>query len=180
VTWAYKLDKVSGELPIWPLVEHTWEWTRDHMAIAEVNDDHADALLLNRIAYYGIGIAVPYILMRHWDEWEESRTITFDDTDHRLCELVMNIQYRTQQHWFGEYARKYYDDKNSDPTIQRQRSSKTKRAYGLLPESFTLDDVVTYYECSRNSASVIAGRLVQDGVAAKLQRGRFRKIAKFL
>ena len=180
VTWAYKLDKVSGELPIWPLVEHTWEWTRDHMAIAEVNDDHADALLLNRIAYYGIGIAVPYILMRHWDEWEESRTITFDDTDHRLCELVMNIQYRTQQHWFGEYARKYYDDKNSDPTIQRQRSSKTKRAYGLLPESFTLDDVVTYYECSRNSASVIAGRLVQDGVATKLQRGRFRKIAKFL
>lgn len=71
------------------------------MAIAEVNNDHADALLLNRIAYYGIGVAVPYILMRHWEEWEKSRTITFDDTDHRLCELVMNIQYRTQQHWFG-------------------------------------------------------------------------------
>ena len=162
------------------MVEHTWDWTRDHMAIAEVNDDHADALLLNRIAYYGIGVAVPYILMRHWDEWEESRTITFDDTDHRLCELVMNIQYRTQQHWFGEYARKYYDDKNSDPTIQRQRSSKTKRAYGLLPESFTLDDVVTYYECSRNSASVIAGRLVQDGAVVKLQRGRFKKISASL
>lgn len=29
------------------------------MAIAEVNNDHADALLLNRIAYYGIGVAVP-------------------------------------------------------------------------------------------------------------------------
>jgi hypothetical protein len=179
-TWAYKLDKVSGELPIWPLVEHTWEWTRDHMAIAEVNKDLADALLLNRIAYYGIGIAVPYILMRHWDEWEENRTITFDDTDHRLCELVMNIQYRTQQHWFGEYARKYYDDKNSDPTIHKQRSSKTKTAYALLPECFTLEEVVKYYECSKNSASVIAGRLVQDGVVAKLQRGRFQKISRFL
>lgn len=123
------------------------------MAIAEVNNDHADALLLNRIAYYGIGVAVPYILMRHWEEWEKSRTITFDDTDHRLCELVMNIQYRTQQHWFGEYARKYYDDKNSDPSIQKQRSSKTKTAYGLLPECFTLDDVVKYYECGKNSAS---------------------------
>ena len=32
----------------------------------------------------------------------------------------------------------------------------------------------------KDSLSVIAGRLVQDGVAAKLQRGRFRKIAKFL
>ena len=179
-TWAYKLDKVSGELPIWPLVEHTWEWTRDHMAIAEVNKDLADALLLNRIAYYGIGVAVPYILMRHWDEWEANRTITFDDTDHRLCELVMNIQYRTQQHWFGEYARKYYDDKNSDPTIHKQRSSKTKTAYALLPECFTLEEVVKYYECSKNSASVIAGRLVQDGVVAKLQRGRFQKIARFL
>jgi len=46
------------------------------MAIAEVNNDHADALLLNRIAYYGIGVAVPYILMRHWEEWEKSRTDT--------------------------------------------------------------------------------------------------------
>ena len=179
-TWAYKLDKVSGELPIWPLVEHTWEWTRDHMAIAEVNDDHADALLLNRIAYYGIGVAVPYILMRHWDEWEISKTITFDDTDHRLCELVMNIQYRTQQYWFGEYARKYYDDKYSDPSIQRQRTSKTKTAYGLLPECFSLDDVVKYYGCSKNSASVIAGRLVQDRVVMKLQRGKFQKISQSL
>jgi predicted transcriptional regulator of viral defense system len=49
-----------------------------------------------------------------------------------------------------------------------------------LPECFTLDDVVKYYECGKTSASVIAGRLVQDGAVVKLQRGRFKKISASL
>lgn len=30
--WAYLLDKRHGELPLWPLVEHCWHWTDQHMA----------------------------------------------------------------------------------------------------------------------------------------------------
>ena len=67
-TWAYRLDKVEGELPIEPLNDETYEWQTAHMEIAEFNGDKADRTLLKRIPYYGIGISLPFILMRHWDE----------------------------------------------------------------------------------------------------------------
>ena len=68
-TWAYRLDKVEGEIPIEPLNDETYDWQTAHMEIAEFNGDKADRTLLKRIPYYGIGISLPFILMRHWDEW---------------------------------------------------------------------------------------------------------------
>ena len=38
-TWAYRLDKVEGELPIEPLNDETYEWQSNHMEIAEFNGD---------------------------------------------------------------------------------------------------------------------------------------------
>ena len=90
-TWAYRLDKVEGELPVEPLNDETFEWQTAHMEIAEFNGDKADRTLLKRIPYYGIGISLPFILMRHWDEWQEHRTLTMDDRDKRLCRLAMDI-----------------------------------------------------------------------------------------
>ena len=51
------------------------------MEIAEFNGDKADRTLLKRIPYYGIGISLPFILMRHWEEWQSSRTLTMDDDE---------------------------------------------------------------------------------------------------
>ena len=95
--WAYKLDQRRGELPLWPLVEHVHKWCDERRAIAEFNDrDQADWLLIKRVPYYGINICAPYIDMRHWQEREETGTYQIDDTDRRLCDLVLDIQYRTQ------------------------------------------------------------------------------------
>ena len=104
-TWAYRLDKVECELPIEPLNDETYEWQTNHLEIAEFNGDKADRTLLKRIPYYGISL--PFILMRHWDEWQEQRTLTMDDRDKRLCRLAMEIQYWCQQFFFDEMAFNY-------------------------------------------------------------------------
>ena len=62
------------------------------MKLAEISDDRADEMLIKRVPYYGISVAIPFILMRHWDEWQQSRSITFDEKDFELSTLVMNIQ----------------------------------------------------------------------------------------
>ena len=80
-TWAYRLDRVEGEIPIEPLNDETFDWQSSRLEIAEFNGDKADRTLLKRIPYYGIGVSLPFILMRHWDEWQESKTLTMDDTD---------------------------------------------------------------------------------------------------
>ncbi|MBR5430991.1 MAG: hypothetical protein IK119_01255, partial [Bacteroidales bacterium] len=171
--WAFRLDKVSGLLPVDPLVDEIWEWTRDHLAIAKINNDKADKLLLKRVGYYGIGIAAPYIMMRHWEEWEALKTFTIDKTDLRLCNLVLEIQYRCQHHFFGEYARKYYDDMQSDPTIEKRRNMKTRSAYALLPATFELSVVSEVFGCSDIAARVLMSRLCKDGVVKRTGKGMF-------
>ena len=174
--WAFRLDKVSGLLPVDPLVDEIWEWTRDHLAIAKINNDKADKLLLKRVGYYGIGIAAPYILMRHWDEWEAQKTFTIDETDIRLCNLVIEIQYRCQHYFFGEYARHYFDNQESDPTVEKKRLKKTIIAYGMLPETFTREDVMKHYDCIKGTADVIMSRLVKDKIVARIEKGVYKKI----
>ena len=179
-TWAYKLDGVSGELPVWPLVETCWEWTRDHMAIAEINQDKSDELLLKRVAYYGISISVPFILMRHWEEWQQTKTFTIDEQDKALCELVLNIQYRCQHHWFGEYARKYFDDMLADPAIQRNRQTTTQRAYRSLPDEFDMAQVADVVGCSDNAARTMISRFCKDGYLERLAHGKYRKLVQIM
>lgn len=178
--WAFKLDQVSGLLPLDPLVDEIWEWTRDHLAIAKINDDKADKLMLKRVGYYGIGVATPYILMRHWNEWQEKRTFSIDETDLRLCNLVLEIQYRSQHHWFGEYARHYYENMDADPTKERRHYKKTSIAYGMLPETFTREDVMRHYDCIKGTADVIMTRLVKDKVVERIEKGIYKKIRSFI
>ena len=133
--WAYRLDRVAGEIPIEPLNDETYDWQSNHLEIAEFNDDKADRTLLKRIPYYGIGISLPFILMRHWDEWQESRTLTMDNKDKRLCRLAMEIQYRCQQFFFGEMAYNYFADQNKEFVVRR-RTTRFDDCYRKLPDEF--------------------------------------------
>ena len=119
-TWAYRLDRVEGEIPIEPLNDETFDWQSSRLEIAEFNGDKADRTLLKRIPYYGIGVSLPFILMRHWDEWQEHKTLTMDDTDKRLCRLAMDIQYKCQQFFFGEMAFNYFADQNKEFVARRR------------------------------------------------------------
>lgn len=175
-TWAYRLDRVNGELPVWPLVEEIWQWTRDHLLLAQIDQDKADELLIMRVGYYGIAIATPFILMRHWDEWEQSKTFTIDDQDKVLCQLVLNIQYQTQHYFFGKYARQYFDNMNNEANTNRRRKGKTKMAFDNLPETFKLEDVMSAFEANRDNAYVIIGRLKKDGLIEKQASGDFKKL----
>ena len=175
-TWAFRLDGVRGELPLWPLVEEAWQWTDERMNIAAFNQDKVEELLLKRVAYYGICIAAPLLVMRHWEEWNEKKTLTIDDRDRRLCRLVMDIQYRCQQHFFGEYARTYFDNMRRDAANMRQRASKYDLCYQQLPKEFTVDDVEKTYGNTRMGAKIVCFRLCKEGYIERLNKGKYRKL----
>ena len=177
--WAYRLDKVEGELPIEPLNDETYDWQSSHMEIAEFNGDKADRTLLKRIPYYGIGISLPFILMRHWDEWQEHRTLTMDDTDKRLCRLAMEIQYRCQQFFFGEMAFNYFADQNKE-FVQRRRSTRYDECFRKLPDEFKTQHVVECFGCGPTTASKIVNRFLDDNVIEKVKYSLYRKVLQEL
>ena len=174
--WAYKLDKRQGELPLWPLVEHCWHWTDNRMDIAAFNNDKADEMLLKRCAYYGICISAPYIDMRHWDEREQTGTYEIDDTDRSLCDLVLDIQYRTQHHFFGELARNYFEEQMLDATQFRRRTTRFEQCFLRLPEVFTTELFAQIFGYANNrSASKTLERFLKDKAIVRIKRGEYRK-----
>ena len=175
MTWAYRLDRVEGEIPIEPLNDETFDWQSARMEIAEFNGDKADRTLLKRIPYYGIGISLPYIVMRHWEEWQESHTLTMDDMDQRLCRLAMEIQYKCQQFFFGEMAFNYFADQNKE-FVQRRRTTRYDECYRKLPEEFKTQQFMDCFGCSQSAASRSLLRLIDDKIIERVKFGLYKKV----
>lgn len=174
--WGYRMDKRHGELPIWPLVEHAWHWTNDHMEIAAFNDDKADRMLLKRMSVNSLCIAAPWVDMRHWDEREKTGTYEPDDTDMALLDLVLDIQYRTQRHYFYELARNYFDEQTKDATTFRRRTTRFEQCYQRLPDEFTTDQFASAFGYANSrSASKTIDRLLKDKAIERTKRGEYRK-----
>ena len=178
-TWAYRLDKVEGEIPIEPLNDETYDWQTTHLEIAEFNGDKADRSLLKRIPYYGIGVSLPFILMRHWDEWQEHRTLTMDDNDKRLCRLAMEIQYKCQQFFFGEMAFNYFADQNKEFVVRR-RSTRYEECFRKLPDEFKTQQLMECFGCGQTTASKTVTRFLNDKVIEKVKYGLYRKVLQEL
>ena len=178
-TWAYRLDKVEGELPIEPLNDETYDWQSSRMEVAEFNGDKADRTLLKRIPYYGIGISLPFILMRHWDEWQETKTLTMDDRDRRLCRLAMEIQYKCQQFFFGEMAFNYFADQNKE-FVPRRRTTRYDECFRKLPEEFKTQQFMDCFGTSQPTAWKAINRFVNEGIVEKMKYGLYRKLMQEL
>ena len=180
--WSYKLDQRRGELPLWPLVEHVHKWCDDHRAIAEFNDrDKADWLLVKRCPYYGINISAPYIDMRHWEEREQTGTYTIDAQDLAFCDLVLDIQYRTQHYWYYELHRQYYDNQLRDAAKQRRRTNKFVECFRQLPEEFTTEKFAQVFGYANNrSGQKTLERLLDDKDIERTMRGNYKKLVSEL
>ena len=174
--WAYKLDRTKGELSLRKIVDALYEWTERRMADAAYNESKADEMLLKRCAYHGVNFAAPFIIMRHWDELKKDGefwcgAFGTDETDQRLAELIVNIQFACQKHYFGAMAEKYFDDKTRDAAVNRQRQQKTIDAFNRLPEEFTYEDVMRCFNLkSDSSARSTIHRLIADKFVERVNK----------
>ena len=173
-SWAEKLDRMKGELSVQKIVDELYDWTARRMEDAKENDSKADEMLLKRCAYHGLNFAAPFIVMRHWDKMHQEGDywcgeFETDDVDWRLVELITNIQFACQRHYFGAMAEAYFDNKLKDASVNVQRKSRTIEAFNRLPEEFTIDDVMRCFGVSVESARVRASRLMKDHLILKLE-----------
>ena len=176
--WAFKLDRMKGELTVQRLVDELYDWTARRMEDARENDSKADEILLKRCAYHGLNFAAPFVVMRHWDCMHQDGDywcgdFETDETDWQLTELLTNIQYACQRHYFGALAETYFDNKTREASINVQRRQKTLEAFNRLPEEFTNDDVMRCFNLSSDGAvHSKVRRLQQDRLIEKVEDAR--------
>jgi hypothetical protein len=172
--WAFKLDKMKGELSVQKLVDELYDWTARRMEDAKENDSKADEMLLKRCAYHGLNFAAPFIVMRHWGELKQDGDFwcgefETDETDWRLVELIVNIQYACQRHFFGAMAENYFDNKHREASVNVQRRQKTQEAFSRLPEEFTVEDAMHVFQLNNaGSARMKISRLQKDNLVEKI------------
>ena len=171
--WAVRLDKTKGVLKLDKIVDELYDWTARRMADAKEDNSHADEMLLKRCAYHGINFAVPFIMMRHWDQMHKDGDywcgdFETDEKDWQLAELLVNVQYACQRYFFGGLAQKYFDDKKRDASYNIRRKSKSFDGFNRLPEEFTTDDVMRCFNLTNNGAAKSrVKRLIKDHLVEK-------------
>ena len=176
--WAEKLDRMKGELTVQKIVDELYEWTARRMMDAKENDSKADEMLLKRCAYHGLNFAAPFIVMRHWDKMKQDGDywcgeFETDEVDWKLAELIVNIQFACQRHYFGAMAEAYFDNKMKDASVNVQRKQKTFEGFARLPEEFTNEDVMRCFNLSSEGAARMKiKRLLSDHLIEKLGDGR--------
>ena len=176
--WAEKLDRMKGELSVKSLVHELYLWTARRMEDAKENESKADEMLLKRCAYHGLNFAAPFIVMRHWDKMHQEGNywcgeFETDEVDWRLAELIVNIQYACQRHYFGAMAEAYFDNKLKDANVNLQRKQKTLEGFSRLPEVFTSEDVMRCFNLSSDGAvRSKTRRLLSDRLIVKISDGR--------
>ena len=181
--WAEKLDRMKGELSLQKIVDELYDWTARRMADAAENDSKADEMLLKRCAYHGLNFSAPFIVMRHWDQMKQDGqfwcgSFETDEVDWRLAELMVNIQYACQRHYFGALAEAYFDNKLKDASVNVTRRQKTLEGFNRLPDEFTAEDVMRIYNMANTgSARMKISRLQKDHVIEKI--GMENGLAKF-
>ena len=176
--WAYKLDKMKGELTVEKLVDELYDWTARRMADAKDNNSKADEMLLKRCSYHGLNFAAPFIVMRHWDKLHQDGEywcgeFETDEVDWKLSELIVNIQYACQRHYFGAMAETYFDNKNREASVNVKRQPRTVEAFNRLPDEFTPEDVMRCFNLATDGAvHSKTRRLLDDHLIEKVSDSR--------
>ena len=176
--WAYKLDKMKGELTVEKLVDELYDWTARRMADAKDNNSKADEMLLKRCSYHGLNFAAPFIVMRHWDKLHQDGEywcgeFETDEVDWKLSELIVNIQYACQRHYFGAMAENYFDNKNREASVNVKRQPRTVEAFNRLPDEFTPEDVMRCFNLATDGAvHSKTRRLLDDHLIEKVSDSR--------
>ena len=178
--WAERLDKEYGELPIEKLVNECYEWTERRMADAKDDNSKVDEMLCKRVAYYGINASVPFIVMRHWDEWKQHRTLSIDDTDLYLCQLVCKIQLCFQRYFFANYWESYFKMQTMElhgSIHDKHYSKKMKARYRSIGDKlFTTSGLADYLNISQRNAEKMVERWKKEGYIRMSSYGIYEKV----
>ena len=172
--WGERLDRMKGVLSLDKIVDELYDWTARRMEDAKENNSKAEEMLLKRCAYHGINFSAPFIVMRHWDKIHQDGAyycgeFETDEVDWKLAELIVNIQYACQRHYFLGMAEKYFDDQLRDISVNTHRKDKTIEGFNRLPEEFTIEDVKICFSIAKDAvARVKVNRLAKDNFVERI------------
>ena len=184
--WAFKFDKLQGELPIKRLVDHVYMLCEESASQAELEGDDVLDYLRKRAVFYAIWFTVPRIMeraltptpspSRAGGESDVMKRVTVEDSDLEFATLIYDAVIYWQDFFFGRQLQESWDNANRDMK-PRKRKTFNSFAYDDLPREFEVKDVADASKISPDAARMQIGRWMKAGFVKRTQRGKYQKIA---
>ena len=193
MSWAFEMQKLSGELPIEKLVDYTYDLCYRAAEDAEKNEDLVLDLLRCRAVFYAQWFTVPIIVTRAIEERRalaESNKPGADlpsvldlcrvtDDDLKFSEVMFNSVIAWQDAYFGQMLQDSWE--NADKAfVPRVRRSKNADGFAALPQEFKNADVQRCLDISGHAASNQIIRWLSAGFIEKKQKNNYRKLVDFI
>ena len=179
--WAFKFDKLAGEMPIKKLVDHVYKLCEDSALQAEAENDLVLDYLRKRAVFYATWFTVPRIAARAISEAEKKKEadpvqlMKVEKSDLDFASLIYDAVIYWQDYFFGRQLQEAWDNASRD---MRQRSRKTNNAtaYLSLGKVFVFEDVEKALAVSQAAAGMQISRWVKAGCVKRLSKGKYEKI----
>ena len=179
--WAFKFDKLQGEMPIKKLVDHVYKLCEESAAIAEMEQDRVLDYLRKRAVFYATWFTVPRIMERAVLEAEKKKEadpvklMKVEKSDLDFASLIYEAVIYWQDYFFGRMLQDSWDNAQRD-LKPRVKNSMNNFAYNNLPRQFTTKDVEAEARISYGAANKQAQRWAMAGMVKRIKQGIYQKI----
>ena len=175
--WGFKLEELHGELPIERLTDHVYDLCDLSAQEAEAADDHVLDYLRKRAVFYATWLTIPRIVARQYDAFKKTRKLDINDDDLKFATLIYDAVIYFQDHFFGQMLLDSWENAARE-YVPRRRNTKYTEAYRVLPETFTVKEVMTTLNIEIDAARKQCQRWVIHGFVERLKQGKYKKIIK--
>ena len=178
--WAFKFDKLQGEMPLRKLVDHVYKLCEQSAAQAKLESDDVLDYLRKRAVFYATWFTVPRILARAVTDAEKAKEpdvmkmVKVEKSDLEFATLIYDAVIFWQDYFFGRMLQDTWDDAQRDMK-PRVKKSANNLVFDNLPKVFTLKDMTKNSTMSDAAARKQAERWVTDGYIKRKARGQYEK-----
>lgn len=180
--WAFKFDKMAGELKIGALVDHVYNLCEQSAYQAEATNDKVLDFLRKRAVFYAIWFTVPRIVARAISVCEKEKRegftamdfVAVNESDFEFATLIYDAVIYWQDYFFGRMLQESWENAMRE-LKPRAYNTNNSAFFMTLPKNFTAANVVDGLGISNNAAYTQISRWIKSGYVSRVSKGEYVK-----
>ena len=170
--WQDKLGKTTS------FTDALYYWGQQKAFALSLDDDRLGDYFRKRPPLIAVRLAAVDAIMNSLDSFEESGKLNLKFSSIELALHLADYIFESQLYYFGKLVSDSIDGVQGVGMVKRE--TKNMESFNNLPDEFTVKDVIQQLSLSSKLAGNQCLVWLNQGFVARLARGKYKKLIKFL